>query len=384
MATHAGDVRAAGRPSPQATPDWLECRVDGGYEALAADLGLPAYRGRQVQRWVLGRGVRRFEAMTDLPAALRRHLAQTTRIGGPVASVQRARDGSAKILYGLAGGDWAEAVSLPHPYGRSVCVSSQVGCKMGCRFCASGLAGFGRHLRAGEMVGQVLALGELSPEPVRRVVLMGMGEPLDNWEGFVRFVQTAHHPQGLGLSYRHITVSSVGLVPRLERLIDEGPPVRLALSLHSAEQDVRERIMPVARAYDLDALARVARRYVAWSGHRVTYEYALIRDVNDTPAALTALVAFLRRAPGHVNLIPLNRVPESGLERSRPEVAAWFAASLRQAGWPVTFRRELGSEIDAACGQLRRRAVAAHGVVGNAAGADEPAERGLAVPRTSS
>jgi 23S rRNA (adenine2503-C2)-methyltransferase len=364
-------------------PDWLDCDPEGGYEALARSLGLAPYRGRQVRAWALGKGVLDFLAMTDLPAGVRRGLAERTRLGGRVRAVQRSRDGSAKILYGLADGEAVEAVSLPHPYGRSVCVSSQVGCKMGCAFCASGLGGFGRNLSPGEMVGQVLALMPLAPDPVRRVVLMGMGEPLDNWEGFVAFCRVLHHPLGLGMSYRHITVSSAGLVPRIERLMREGPPVRLALSLHSAEPDVRRALMPVARAYDLDALADVAVRYTAWSGHRVTYEYALIRDVTDTPAALRALVAFLSRAPGHVNLIPLNRVPETGLERSRPEVAAAFAAALRRAGVRVTFRRELGGEIDAACGQLRRRALAADGVARHQDGSPQPAERGLGLPRAA-
>ena len=373
----AGD---AARPGA-GREDWLEQPVEGGYEALAERLGLPAYRGRQVRAWALGRAVLDFAAMTDLPLALRADLAERTRVGGDVVRVQRAADGTAKILYGLADDDVAEAVSLPHPYGRSVCISSQVGCKMGCRFCASGLGGFGRHLSGGEMLGQVLALTPLGREPVRRIVLMGMGEPLDNWEGFTAFCAAAHHPAGLGLSYRHITVSSVGLVPRLEQLIAEGPPVRLAISLHSAEPDVRRSIMPVARAYGLDRLADVARRYTAFSGHRVTYEYALIRGVNDTPAALDALVAFLAEAPGHVNLIPLNRVDESGLERSAPEVAAWFAGALRRRGVPCTFRRELGSEIDAACGQLRRRAVAGQHLVRQPGRTSEPRERGLGVPR---
>lgn len=360
--------------------DWLEQPIEGGYEALAGRLGLAPYRGRQVRAWAFGRAVRDFAAMTDLPLGVRARLARESRVGGSVVRAQRARDGTVKILYGLSDGDVAEAVSLPHPYGRSVCISSQVGCKMGCAFCASGLAGFGRHLSGGEMVGQVLSLAPLAPEPVRSVVLMGMGEPLDNWRGFVTFCEMAHHPAGLGLSYRHITVSSVGLVPRLEQLIAEGPPVRLAISLHSAEPDVRRSIMPVARAYGLDRLADVARRYTAWSGHRVTYEYALIQGVNDTPGALDALVAFLTAAPGHVNLIPLNRVDESGLERSRPEVAAWFAAALKRRGVPCTFRRELGSEIDAACGQLRRRTLAGEHLVRQPDRAPERGERGLGLP----
>lgn len=360
--------------------DWLEAPLEGGWEALAESLGLAPYRGRQVRAWAFGRGVRDFEAMTNLPLEMRRELTRRTRVGGAVVNLQRAHDGTAKILYALADGEVAEAVSLPHPYGRSVCISSQVGCKMGCRFCASGLGGFGRHLSGGEMVGQVLALMPLGAEPVRRVVLMGMGEPLDNWEGFLAFCAVAHHAAGLAMSFRHITVSSVGLVPRIEQLIAAGPPVRLALSLHSAEADVRREIMPVARAYGLDRLADVARRYTAWSGHRVTYEYALIRDVNDTPKALDALVAFLAKAPGHVNLIPLNRVAESGLERSEPEVAAWFAAALARRGVPCTFRRELGSEIDAACGQLRRRTLAGQHLVRQPDRPPERGERGLGLP----
>ena len=359
--------------------DWLEQPVEGGYEALASRLGLEPYRGRQVRAWALGRAVRDFAAMTDLPLALRESLAEATRVGGAVERAQHAADGTVKVLYTLGDDDVAEAVSLPHPYGRTACISSQVGCKMGCRFCASGLSGFGRHLTGGEMIGQVLALTPLARERIRRVVLMGMGEPLDNWEGFSSFCGTAHHPDGLGLSYRHITVSSVGFVPRIERLIAEGPPVRLAISLHSAESEVRRSIMPIARTYGLDRLAEAARRYTDWSGHRVTYEYALIRDVNDTPKALDALARFVAEAPGHVNLIPLNRVEESGLERSAPEVAAWFADALRRRGIAVTFRRELGSEIDAACGQLRRRAMAGARRARQPDRAAERRERGLGV-----
>lgn len=372
-------AKAQGPQAAQTLSDWLEQPVDGGYEALAESLGLEPYRGRQVRSWALARAVRDFGAMTDLPLRVRDRLAGATCVGGGVEQAQRARDGTVKILYALRDGDVAEAVSLAHPYGRSACISSQVGCKMGCAFCASGLAGFGRHLSGGEMVGQVLALAPLAPEPIRRIVLMGMGEPLDNWQGFTAFCAVAHHPAGLGLSYRHITVSSVGLVPRIEQLIAEGPRVRLAISLHSAEPDVRRSIMPVARAHGLDRLADVARRYTAWSGHRVTYEYALIRGVNDTPRALDALGAFLAEAPGHVNLIPLNRVEETGLERTEPEVAAWFAAHLRGRGVPVTFRRELGSEIDAACGQLRRRAMAGKHLVRQPDRSPERGERGLGV-----
>lgn len=389
----AASVMPLGGPDKAADgrPDWLRETPGAGWEALAERLGLPAYRGRQVAHWVLRHSVRSFERMTDLPAALRQRLQDETRIGGPLLRLEAASDGVRKVLYGLDDGEGAEAVSLPHPYGRSVCISSQVGCKMACAFCASGLLGFGRNLSAAEIVGQVVALGELVPEePVRRVVFMGMGEPLDNFDAVVRAARFLTDPSGLGLSQRHITISTSGLAPRVERLMAEGIKVRLAISLHSAQDDVRRSLMPVARAYDLSALADVARRYTMWSGHRVTYEYALIRDVNDTPEALAALKAFLRKAPGHVNLIPLNHVPETGLFRSRPERRRAFCEGLTAAGFPATFRRELGGEIDAACGQLRRRSLGSRigdgGHSGSherdARGASQPQERGLGAVRT--
>jgi 23S rRNA (adenine2503-C2)-methyltransferase len=339
-----------------AVSPWLMAPIDRGFEALAERLGWPAFRGRQVRAWIYGRGVLDPMAMTDLPERYRRAMAD----GGPLGSVelaQRSADGTVKILYRLADGEAVEAVSLPHPYGRTVCLSSQVGCKMGCAFCASGLLGFTRQLSVGEMVGQVAAVRGVGPDPLRRAVLMGMGEPMDNWDPVMELVDRLHHPDGFGIGYRHITISTVGLVPAIRRLAREGPPVRLAISLHAATDDLRRTLMPVARAYDLSALADAAAEYARQRGRRVTYEYALIRDVNDTDEAVAALIAFVRRAPGHVNLIPLNRVPETGLERSLDDRARAVRQALVQAGIPVTFRHELGSDIDAACGQLRRRAL---------------------------
>ena len=379
------------RVAPDPRADWLRELPGEGWEALAERLGLPAYRGRQIRHWALGLSVRTFKEMTDLPRTLRERLDEETRIGGPILAEEAGSDGVRKILYGLDDGEGAEAVSLPHPYGRSVCISSQVGCKMACAFCASGLLGFGRNLSAAEIVGQVVALSALAPEDrVRRVVFMGMGEPLDNLAAVVWAIRFLTDSQGFGLSQRHVTLSTSGLVPRVENFMKEGLKVRLAISLHSAVDEVRRSLMPVARAYDLSALADVARRYTLFSGHRVTYEYALIRDVNDTPQALEALKAFLRKAPGHVNLIPLNHVPETGLLRSRPERRLAFQDGLLSAGFSATFRRELGGEIDAACGQLRRRAlggrVGASGLFGDhdrhAGRPTSRAERGLGPVRT--
>jgi 23S rRNA (adenine2503-C2)-methyltransferase len=363
-------------------PDWLEASPAGGYEEMARRLGLAAYRGRQVQSWVLRRFVRDFAAMTDLPQQVRRMLAQHTRVGGELKLVQVARDQTYKVLYALGDGEAVEAVSLSHRFGRTACVSTQVGCKMGCRFCASGLLGFGRQLTGGEMLGQVVALAGLTPgQPIRRVVLMGMGEPLDNLDEVMAFLDMAHHPAGLGLSWRHLTVSTAGLVPGIYRLAQSGRKVRLAISLHSAQEEVRRSLMPIARAYSLPELAQAALAYGRATGHRVTYEYALIRGVNDTPEALRALLAFLQRAPGHVNLIPWNPVPETGLARPEPHTMRSFARALKDAGHPVTFRRELGRDIDAACGQLRRRLAGGTAPVGGVhrhpGGPAKPAERGL-------
>ncbi|MGE5552676.1 MAG: 23S rRNA (adenine(2503)-C(2))-methyltransferase RlmN [Betaproteobacteria bacterium] len=327
-------------------------------ERLAA-LGQPAYRAGQVMRWVYRKGARTFAEMTDLPAELRATLAQEAAVGRPeVATVQRTEDGAtAKLLLRLADGETVETVLLHHCYGVSVCVSSQVGCAMGCGFCASTRGGLVRNLSAGEMLGEVLEAQAAAGAGgrVSHAVVMGMGEPLANYEALMRFLRLLHAPEAFGMSYRNMTVSTCGLVPGIERLAGEGLPITLAVSLHAPNDRLRSRLMPVNRNYPLDRLIPACAAYAGQTGRRVTFEYALIAGANDGPREAEELAALLAGMLCHVNLIPMNEVPESGFERSSPERVEQFRGILARAGIPVTVRREMGAEIEAACGQLRQR-----------------------------
>jgi 23S rRNA (adenine2503-C2)-methyltransferase len=327
-------------------------------ERLAA-LDQPAYRAGQVMKWVYGKGARTFAEMTDVPVGLREALSRAAEVGRlEVAAVQRAEKGEAiKLLLRLSDGETVETVLLHHDYGSSVCVSSQVGCAMDCRFCASSRGGLVRNLTAGEMLGQVLeaqAAGERGR--VSHAVVMGMGEPLANYEALVRFLRLLHAPEAFGMSYRNMTVSTCGLVPGIERLGGEGLPVTLAVSLHAPTDRLRSRLLPVNRKYPLDQLLAACAAYARRTGRRVTFEYALLAGVNDSPREARQLAERLAGGLGHVNLIPLNEVPESGFERSSRGQVEQFRSILAGAGIPVTVRREMGTEIKAACGQLRRRA----------------------------
>lgn len=324
-----------------------------------AELGEPPYRAGQVMEWAYRRGARDFSAMTNLPKRLREGLTAVARVGRltPV-TVQRSReDGTAKVLLRLDDGETVEAVLLPHDYGVSACVSSQVGCAMGCAFCASTRNGLKRNLTAGEMVAEVLEVQALAgPETrVSHVVIMGTGEPLLNLDEVLRFLHLLHAEEGLGISYRNLTLSTCGLVPEMRRLASEGLPLTLAVSLHAPNDELRSRLMPVNRRYPLAELLPACAEYGRVTGRRVTFEYALIAGVNDRPHQARELAGRLKGMLCHVNLIPLNAVPETGLERSSPERVEEFRSILAEAGIPVTVRREMGADIEAACGQLRRR-----------------------------
>jgi 23S rRNA (adenine2503-C2)-methyltransferase len=325
-------------------------------ETALASLGAEPYRGRQLFSALWRQGLKDVRDLTVWPAALRdrfgeRHALERAR---PLTE-QAAADGTVKGLLAMPDGEAVEAVLLPHRYGWSVCVSTQVGCAMGCHFCASGIGGRRRHLTAGEIMDQVWWAASRAPGRISRVDLMGIGEPLDNYAETVRFLRLVHEPLGLGLSYRHLTVSTSGLVPGILRLADEGLPVTLAVSLHAPEDDLRERLMPVNRAYPLNKLLPACEHYWDRTRRRVTFEYLLIQDVNDS-VALARRLADRVTFPAHVNVIPWNPVPEHPFRPSPPEQVAAFVAALTDRGIPATVRRELGQEIQAACGQLRRAA----------------------------
>ncbi len=328
-------------------------------QRLFAELGEPSYRASQLQEWLYARRVESFAAMTNFPLALRQRLDEVALVDSlRQAVVQQAQDGTRKFLLECRDGSAIETVLLPHDYGWSVCVSSQVGCRMGCRFCASTLGGLVRNLDAGEMIDQVVHATRALPAGgrVSTVVLMGTGEPLENYEEVLKFVRLLNVAPGIHLGYRHLTLSTAGLIPGIRRLMGEGLPITLAVSLHAPDDELRRSIMPIARRYPLDELLPACQEYAETTGRRVTFEYVLLKDLNDSPGHATRLAERLRGMLCHVNVIMANPVPERRVERSDPGRAAEFVRVLERAGVPVTLRRELGSKIDAACGQLRRRA----------------------------
>ncbi|BDG60654.1 23S rRNA (adenine(2503)-C(2))-methyltransferase RlmN [Caldinitratiruptor microaerophilus] len=331
-------------------------------EAFVETLGEPRYRARQLFRWLYGRAARSFAEMTDLPRDLRSRL---EAVAHPGCLVEERRQHSpatrtTKFLFRLlADGNVVESVLMRHDYGWSVCLSSQVGCRMGCTFCASTLGGLVRNLTAGEIVDQLLVMSREVPagERIGHVVLMGSGEPLENYDNVLKAIRLLHDPDGPGIGYRHITISTAGLVPAMRRLAGEGLPVTLAVSLHAPDDELRARLMPITRIYPLAEVLAAAREYAAGTGRRVTYEYLLIEGVNDGEEHAGRLAGLLRGSLAHVNLIPFNPVTERPQYR-RPGRArvARFARALEARGIATTVRREMGGEIDAACGQLRNRA----------------------------
>ena len=321
--------------------------------------GEPAFRAKQVFHW-LYRGVNSFEEMSDLSKSLRRKLSETCFITRPiVARKQRsALDGTIKYLWELGDGNCIETVFMRYKHGNTVCISSQVGCRMGCAFCASTIAGKVRNLTPAEMVDQVLFTQLDSGEPVSNIVLMGIGEPLDNFDTVMQFLRLVNHPEGLNIGMRHISLSTCGLVDKIDKLAQYGLQLTLSVSLHAPDDETRSRIMPVNRSVGVETLMEACRRYFQTTGRRISYEYAMIDGVNDSDWQADLLADLLKGMPGHVNLIPLNEVEESPLKPSRR--VASFQKRLEQRGVTVTVRRRLGGDIDASCGQLRRKAMKEH------------------------
>jgi 23S rRNA (adenine2503-C2)-methyltransferase len=360
-----------GRTEPAAQPlHALDLSLED-LTALLREMGEPAYRARQVYRWLYVSLAEGFEAMTDLPKALRARLAERLVLSRltPLARARSANRQAEKVLFGLPDGETVEAVLMRYRHRLTACISSQVGCPVGCPFCATGQSGFSRNLTAGEMVEQVLFFeraarrgGTLrrasAAEPAHQltnVVLMGMGEPLLNYEAVLAAIRRLADPRGFGFSPRRVTVSTVGVVPGILRLAEEDLPVRLAVSLHAADDDLRDRLVPMNRRYPLAALMEACRRYVEKTGRRVSFEYALMEGVNDGVEHAEQLVGLLSGLPCHVNLIPLNPTAECPYRGSaRPQVLA-FARALRERGVPVSVRLRRGLDIEAGCGQLRRR-----------------------------
>ncbi len=325
-------------------------------------LGQRKYRAQQVVQWLYQKRVKAFAEMSDLPAALREQLDAgfAFDVLQPIRKTG-SRDTTQKFLWQLVDRSLIESVLIPASpalYGeasdrRTICVSTQVGCAYGCKFCASGLDGFSRNLHAGEIVDQILRVEELSGEKINNIVFMGMGEPLANFDNLLRALQIINAHWGIGIGARHITVSTSGLAPRIRELADQPLQIRLAISLHGATDEVREQIMPVNRKYNLAALLDACAYWQARKKQRLTFEYILIHGVNDTPEQAHALAVHAKRLEAKVNLIPYNKV--EGLPWERPPIPRQnaFLHILKTAGVVATIRREKGHDIDAACGQLR-------------------------------
>ena len=324
--------------------------------ALLKEMGEPAFRAKQVYGW-LHKGVRTYDEMTNLPQGLRAKLAQQYPICPPevVRKQESARDGTIKYLWKLSDGNCVETVLMRYHYGNTVCISTEVGCRMGCAFCASTIGGLVRRLEPFEMLDQVLFTQVDSGLPVSHIVLMGIGEPLDNFDNVMRFLELVNSPEGMNISMRHISLSTCGLVPKIDELAKRKLQISLAISLHGPNDEIRDRIMPVNKAYPMDVLLDACRRYYAATSRRIHFEYAMIDGVNDTEEAARELLRRLKGLPAHVNMIPLNHVEESPLKPSSRKAVARFQKILEDGGVTATVRRTLGGDIDASCGQLRRK-----------------------------
>ena len=320
------------------------------------ELSEPAFRAKQVFTW-LHRGARSFDEMSNLSKALRSKLAETCRITVPtVARKQSSRlDGTIKYLWELQDGNCIETVLMQYHHGNTVCISSQVGCRMGCAFCASTVAGRVRDLTPAEMLDQVLFTQLDSGREISNIVLMGIGEPLDNRDSVLKFLELVNHPDGLNIGMRHISLSTCGVIPGIEYLAQRHLQLTLSVSLHAPDSETRSRIMPVNRKYDVEELFAACHRYFEVTGRRISFEYAMIDGVNDHDWQADLIAKKLNGMPGHVNLIPLNDVVESPFKPSR-RIAA-FQKRLESHGVTATVRRSLGGDIDASCGQLRRMAM---------------------------
>ncbi|MCI8806705.1 MAG: 23S rRNA (adenine(2503)-C(2))-methyltransferase RlmN [Oscillospiraceae bacterium] len=326
-------------------------------ERYFQELGQPRFRAMQVFRW-LHRGVESFDEMTDLPRALRERLGEDCVLTVPRVERRQVSklDGTIKYLWRLGDGNCVETVLMRYKHGNTVCVSSQVGCNMGCVFCASTLGGKVRDLAPSEILAQVIFTKKDSGAEISNIVMMGIGEPLDNFDAVLRFLELVNHPEGLNIGMRHISLSTCGLVKQIDKLAGLGLQLTLSVSLHAPEDETRTRLMPVNRAVGVDLLMDTCRRYFETTGRRISYEYAMADGVNDSDEQADRLAALLRGQPGHVNLIPLNEVAESPLRPSRR--VRQFQKRLESHGVTATVRRRLGGDIDASCGQLRRRRIA--------------------------
>ena len=323
---------------------------------ILKELGQPAFRAKQVFTW-LHKGVRSYDEMTNLPKSLRDVLAEKYPINAPkvVRKQESKKDGTIKYLWELSDGNCVETVLMRYNYGNTVCISTEVGCRMGCAFCASTIGGLVRRLEPFEMLDEVLFTQIDSGLPISRIVLMGIGEPLDNFDNVMRFLELVNSPDGMNISMRHISLSTCGLIPMIDELAKRKLQISLAISLHGPNNEIRNKVMPVNKAYPIEDLIEACQRYYAATSRRIHFEYAMIDGVNDSQRDAKEILSRMKGLPAHFNLIPLNHVEESPLKPSSRSAVAAFQKTLEEGGITATVRRTLGGDIDASCGQLRRK-----------------------------
>jgi len=327
-------------------------------QELLSGIGQERFRGRQIFQWV-GKGLKDIDEMTNLSKSLREELKRIAYIGDLkiIDKLISKLDGTAKYLFEMDDGNIIESVLMEYKHGLTVCISSQVGCRMGCKFCASTGAGFIRNLSPGEMLDQVIRIQNDTGKRIGNVVVMGIGEPLDNYDNLVKFLKIINLPEGLNIGYRHITVSTCGLVPEIIRLSKENMPINLSISLHASNDKAREEIMPIGRKYSIDKIIEACKIYTGATKRRITFEYAMIEGVNDSREGASELAQQIKGMLCHVNLIPVNTVKGTDFKQSDRKRIESFKNVLEQSGIETTIRRELGADINAACGQLRRSVI---------------------------
>lgn len=330
-------------------------------EELVVSLGEKKFRAEQLFKWVYKRGVKDFDLMSDISKSFRETLKTSFCLIKPtIYQKQASSDGTVKLLLELEDGDKVETVLMRYNYGNVACVSSEVGCNMGCAFCASGLLKKKRELKVSEILGQVLVLNDLltsegKGERITHVVVMGTGEPFDNYDNVMDFIRILNHPHGLEIGARHITVSTCGIVPKIYDYAREGLQINLAISLHAPNDEIRHKIMPISRVYPLNDLMEAVKYYEKTAGRRVTFEYILLKGINDSKKDAEDLAKLIKGTLAYVNLIPYNEVNEMKYRRSESSSVKEFMDTLMKKGVNATIRKEFGSDIDAACGQLRAK-----------------------------
>ena len=322
---------------------------------LMTQIGDKPFRAKQIYSWLHEHLVTSYDEMTNLPKALKEKLKDYPITALEPVDVQISKlDGTRKYLFRLHDGNVIESVLMKYKHGNSVCISSQVGCRMGCRFCASTIGGLTRNLQASEMLDQIYRIQVLTGERVSNVVVMGTGEPLDNYENLLRFIHILTEDGGIHISQRNLTVSTCGLVPKIKELAEEKFQITLALSLHAPNDEKRQELMPIAKKYSMDEVLGACKEYFDATGRRLTFEYSLVAGVNDSEENARELAGRIRGINCHVNLIPVNPIKERSFQRSTREAVENFKIKLEKYGINVTIRREMGSDIDGACGQLRK------------------------------